>query len=82
MRFAIWYHLYNLKSVENTYGRVLVSVKLQAKTCNFAISNTPACAFSRFLTCKNDTKSSNASHMSYAKSFKKEQLFHKKLQVR
>ena len=30
MRCAIWYHLYNLKNVKNTDGRVLLLVKLQA----------------------------------------------------
>ena len=28
---AIWYHLYNLKNVRNTYGGVLLLVKLQAE---------------------------------------------------
>ena len=27
---TIWYHLYNLKNVKNTYGGVLLLVKLQA----------------------------------------------------
>ena len=27
---AIWHHLYNLKNVKNTYGGVLILVKLQA----------------------------------------------------
>ena len=27
---AIWYHLHNLKNVKNTYGGVLILVKLQA----------------------------------------------------
>ena len=30
MRCAIWYHLYNLKNVQNTHGGVLILVKLQA----------------------------------------------------
>ena len=30
MRCGIWYHLYNLKNVKNTYGEVLILVKLQA----------------------------------------------------
>ena len=45
---AIWYHLYNLKSVENTHGGVLVTLH--------------AC-FSRSLNCTNGTKSRNASHI-------------------
>ena len=28
MRYAIWYHLHNLKNVKNTYGGVLILVKL------------------------------------------------------
>ena len=28
MRWAIWYHLYNLKNVKNTHGGVLILVKL------------------------------------------------------
>ena len=31
MRYAIWYHLYNLKNVKNTHGGVLLLVKLQAE---------------------------------------------------
>ena len=30
MLSAIWYHLYNLKNMKNTYGGVLLLVKLQA----------------------------------------------------
>ena len=29
MCFAIWYHLHNFKNVKNTYGGVLLLVKLQ-----------------------------------------------------
>ena len=29
MRCAIWYHVYNLKNVKNTYGVVLILVKLR-----------------------------------------------------
>ena len=32
MRRATWYHLHNLKTVENTHGGVLFLVKLQAKS--------------------------------------------------
>ena len=35
MRCAIWYHLYNLKSVKNTHGGVLILVKLQAQRTTF-----------------------------------------------
>ena len=30
MRCAIWYHFYNWKNMKNTYGGVLILVKLQA----------------------------------------------------
>ena len=33
MRYAIWYHLYNLKNVKNTHGGVLLLVKLQVLAC-------------------------------------------------
>ena len=41
MRWAIWYHLYNLKNVKNTHGGVLILVKLQAllKKVYFLILN-------------------------------------------
>ena len=45
---AIWYHLYNLKSVKNTHGGVLLSVKLHAEACNFTESNTPLWVFFTF----------------------------------
>ena len=32
MRCTIWYHLYYLKHVKNTYGGVLLLVKLQEKS--------------------------------------------------
>ena len=38
---ASWYHLYNLKSVENTHGGVLLLVKLQALAGNCTKSSTP-----------------------------------------
>ena len=41
MRCAIWYHLYNLKTVKNTHGGVLLLVKLQALACNFTKSSIP-----------------------------------------
>ena len=43
MRCSIWYILYNLKNVKNTYGGMLLLVKLQAK------SNTPQWLFFTFL---------------------------------
>ena len=36
MRCAIWYHLYNLKNMKNTRGRVLLLLP-----CNLTKSNTP-----------------------------------------
>ena len=52
------------KNVKNIHGEVLVSVKLQAFS-NFTIKVTllHGC-FSRFLNCKNGTKSSNAPQFS------------------
>ena len=51
VRYAIWYHLRNLKNVKNTHGRVLILVKLQAwllillklqaSACKFTKINTP-----------------------------------------
>ena len=57
---AIWYHSYNLKSVKNTHGVVLLLVKLQASACNFTESNTPPWMFFTFLNCAHGTKSRNA----------------------
>ena len=39
MRYAIWYHLYNLKNVKNTPEGVLLLVKLQAEVCNEKVHN-------------------------------------------
>ena len=41
MRCAIWYYLYNLKTVKNTHGWVLNLAKFQAEACNFTKINTP-----------------------------------------
>ena len=49
VRCAIWNHLYNLKNVKNTHGRVLLLFKLQALACNFAKINTPPWVFFTFL---------------------------------
>ena len=49
---AIWYHLYNLKNVKNTNGRV-----------NFSKLKLVHGCFSRFLNFANGTKSRNASHI-------------------
>ena len=46
---AIWNHSYNLKNVENTRRGVLLLLKLQAKACNFAKSNTFPRVFLIFL---------------------------------
>ena len=56
MLCGIWYHLYNLKNMNNTNGRVLLLA------CNFTKSKTVF--FSRFLNCTNGNKPSKASHMS------------------
>ena len=53
MRCAIWYHLHNLKNVKNTYGRMLLLVKV-------ALFHE---CFLRFLNCANGNQSRKASHM-------------------
>ena len=41
IRFAIWYHMYNLKNVKKTHGGVLLLVKLQAlETGTISINGT------------------------------------------
>ena len=54
MRCAIWYHLYNLKNVKNTHGRVLILVLKLTLFHGY---------FSRFLNCEmipNRQRSTNA----------------------
>ena len=63
---AIWYHLYNLKNVKNTYGGVLLLVKLQAKIL-LEVTLLHGC-FSRFLICTNGTKSRNISHIKFSQN--------------
>ena len=41
VRWAIWYHMYNLKNVKNIHGGVLILVKLQASASNFTKIDTP-----------------------------------------
>ena len=53
MLCAIWYHLYNLKNVKNTHGKVLLLVKLH---------HSSMAAFT-FLNSANGTKSRKASHV-------------------
>ena len=47
VRWAIWYHLHNLKNVKKAHGGVLFLVKPEA--CNFTKSNTPPWMFFTFL---------------------------------
>ena len=61
MRYAIWYHLYNLKNVKNTHGGVLLLVKLQAATL-LKVTLLYWC-FSRFLNCTNGIISQKTSHI-------------------
>ena len=65
MRFAIRYHLYDLKNVKNNHGGVLLFVRLQA--WNFTKSITPPWAFFTFLNCTNCTKSCKTSQLLFAK---------------
>ena len=64
MLFAIWYHLYNLKTMKDTHGGVLFLVTLQAKACNFTKSNILQRFFSHFLNCTNGAKSGKTYHIS------------------
>ena len=48
MLCAIWSHICNLKKVKNTYGGVLLLVKLQGEACNSPKSNTPPWVFFTF----------------------------------
>ena len=52
MRWAICYHLHNLKHVKNTHGGVLLLVKLHAKAWNFTKGNTPPWVFFTFFKLK------------------------------
>ena len=59
MRCAFWYHLYNLKNVKNTHGRVLLLVKfLAAPLLKVTLFNGRSL---RSLNCTNDTKSHKTS---------------------
>ena len=55
MRYAIWYHLYNLKNVKHPCMSVEPATLLKVTLLH-------GC-FSRFLNCTNGTKSYKASHM-------------------
>ena len=48
MLCAIRHHLYNLKSIKNIHGKMLLLVTLQASVCNFTKSNTPRWALFTF----------------------------------
>ena len=63
MRWAICYHLHNLKHVKNTHGGVLLLVKLHAKAWNFTKDNTPPWVFFTFFKLKNCTKSHKTSQL-------------------
>ena len=62
MRCAIWYQLYSLKNVKNAHGRVLLLVKLQAKSRLNVTTLLHGC-FLRFLNCTNGTKLRKTSHI-------------------
>ena len=63
MRFAIWYHLYNLKKVKNTHGGVLLLKSCRLKSATLLKVTLLHECFSRFLNCANGTKSRKASHI-------------------
>ena len=60
MLCTIWYHLYKLKS-EHLHGRVLLLVKLQAKSTYLKSTTPPWMFFTFFKLYINSTKSRNAS---------------------
>ena len=55
---ATWYHLCNFENVKNTYGGVLLLVKLQAKA-----RNTPLWVFFTFFKLYKWYQSRKTSHM-------------------
>ena len=59
MRWAIWYHLYNLENVKNTHGGVLLLVKFTITLLKVTLIDG---CFSPFLNCTIGIKSCNASH--------------------
>ena len=68
---AIWYHLYNLKNVKNTFGLLLILVKLQASACNITKINTPPWMFFTFFKLYKWYQI--AQHITYIRK----QVFHK-----
>ena len=58
MLCAIWYHLYDFKNVKNTHGGVLLLVLWSATLLKVRLLHG---CFTRFLNCKDDTKSRKAS---------------------
>ena len=38
---TIWYHYFDFENVENTYGGVLLSTRLQNEACNFTKNTSP-----------------------------------------
>ena len=61
---AIWYHLYNLKIVKTTHGRMIHLVKLQATKRKLLHD-----CFSRFLNCTDGIKLRKASDIKNVLSF-------------
>ena len=61
---AIWYHIYNLKIVKTTHGRMIHLVKLQASKRKLLHD-----CFSRFLNCTDGTKLRKASDIKNVLSF-------------
>ena len=73
MLCTIWYRLYNLRNVKTTHEGVLLLAKLQ-----FAILLKVTLLhgrISRFLNCRNGTKSRKASHMSTKSNLQLNVLF-------
>ena len=60
MRCTTWHHLYNLKSMKNTHGGVLLLLKLPATLLKVTLLHS---FFSGFLDCAKDTKSRKTSQL-------------------
>ena len=64
--------------MKNTHGGVLILVKLQASARNFTKINTPPWVFFTFLNCTNASKSHNAPHIFFYRSFSDKQQVKRK----
>ena len=63
MLCAIWYHLHNVKNVNNTLGRVILLVNWKLKHATLLQITLLDECFSSALNYENGTKSRKASHI-------------------